>query len=69
MGNHEATCNHRTEVFSRVVGYYSPLFTWNKGKLSEYRDRTTYKEERNQHEEQREKKVCSRDRNAGGIVD
>lgn len=30
-------------VYSRVVGYFSPTSEWNKGKLSEFEDRVTFK--------------------------
>ena len=29
-------------VFSRVTGYYTPVSSWNKGKLQEYKDRKVY---------------------------
>ncbi|MDD4412320.1 MAG: anaerobic ribonucleoside-triphosphate reductase [Patescibacteria group bacterium] len=29
-------------VYSRVVGWYTPVQNWNKGKKSEYGDRNTY---------------------------
>jgi ribonucleoside-triphosphate reductase len=32
----------RCEVYSRVVGFLSPLSQWNKGKKEEYRDRVTF---------------------------
>lgn len=35
-------CNSRTEVYSRVVGYYRPVQNWNKGKQEEFRDREEY---------------------------
>jgi ribonucleoside-triphosphate reductase len=28
--------------YSRVTGYYTPVKSWNKGKLAEFRDRTKY---------------------------
>jgi len=31
-----------TQVYSRVVGYLSPLSNWNKGKVSEFNKRATY---------------------------
>jgi ribonucleoside-triphosphate reductase len=36
--------NKRTEctVYSRVVGWLTPVSNWNKGKKSEYNDRKTY---------------------------
>ena len=33
----------RTEVYSRVVGYLTPLRRWNKGKREEFKDRKTFK--------------------------
>lgn len=33
------------EVYSRVVGYYSPINNWNKGKKQEFRERRYYKVE------------------------
>lgn len=35
-------CDKRTEVYSRVTGYYSPLHRWNRGKKSEYKDRREF---------------------------
>lgn len=29
-------------VFSRVTGYYTPVSSWNKGKLQEYKNRRVY---------------------------
>ncbi len=33
----------RCEVYSRVVGYMSPVNRWNDGKKAEYDDRKTFK--------------------------
>lgn len=35
-------CGARTEVYSRITGYYRPVQNWNEGKLQEYKDRVTY---------------------------
>ncbi|HEX59162.1 MAG TPA: ribonucleoside triphosphate reductase [Methanomicrobia archaeon] len=35
-------CGEECEVFSRVVGYYSPVHAWNRGKKEEWRRRRTY---------------------------
>lgn len=35
-------CDEKTEVFSRVVGYFSPINQWNKGKQSEFKDRKVF---------------------------
>jgi ribonucleoside-triphosphate reductase len=32
----------RCEVYSRVVGFLSPLSQWNPGKKEEYKDRVTF---------------------------
>jgi len=32
-----------TEIYSRIVGYISPVSHFNTGKLEEYEDRKTYK--------------------------
>lgn len=32
----------KCEVFSRVVGYYRPVVSWNEGKQEEFKDRTTF---------------------------
>jgi ribonucleoside-triphosphate reductase len=42
-GSWKMTCKHRTEVYSRVVGYYRPVQQWNKGKQAEYEDRLPFK--------------------------
>lgn len=33
----------RTEVYSRVVGYYRPVNNWNAGKKEEFRQRKNLK--------------------------
>ncbi len=35
-------CGLRTEVYSRITGYYRPVQNWNDGKLQEYANRTEY---------------------------
>jgi len=40
------TCNEKTEVYSRIVGYYRPVQNWNAGKAEEFKHRKTYKEEK-----------------------
>lgn len=37
-----AKCGQRTEVYSRVCGYFRPVSNWNKGKKEEFKDRKTY---------------------------
>jgi anaerobic ribonucleoside-triphosphate reductase len=33
----------KCEVYSRVVGYLSPVSKWNEGKKEEFKDRKTFK--------------------------
>ena len=35
-------CGHKTEVYSRVCGYFRPTQDWNKGKRQEFKDRKNY---------------------------
>jgi len=35
-------CTEKTEVYSRVVGYFRPVQQWNKGKQEEFKDRTEF---------------------------
>ncbi len=36
-------CGQKTEVYSRVCGYFRPVSNWNRGKKEEFKDRKTYK--------------------------
>ena len=35
-------CGERTEIYSRITGYYRPVQNWNAGKSQEYKNRLTY---------------------------
>ena len=35
-------CGRKTEVYSRITGYYRPVQNWNDGKTEEYKHRLTY---------------------------
>ncbi len=35
-------CGEKTEVYSRITGYYRPVQNWNDGKSAEYKDRRVY---------------------------
>ena len=37
-------CGEKTEVYSRITGYYRPVQNWNDGKSQEYKDRKVYAE-------------------------
>ena len=36
-------CGARTEVYSRITGYYRPVQNWNDGKAEEFKERKVYK--------------------------
>ena len=45
IAGEEYTCPHcgeRTEVYSRITGYYRPVQNWNAGKSQEYKNRVNY---------------------------
>jgi len=35
-------CGEKTEVYSRITGYYRPVQNWNEGKMEEFKERKTY---------------------------
>ena len=35
-------CGKKTEIYSRITGYYRPVQNWNDGKSQEYKDRKVY---------------------------
>ena len=35
-------CDSKTEVYSRVCGFFRPVQQWNHGKKEEFRDRSEY---------------------------
>lgn len=36
-------CPQKTEVYSRVCGFFRPVQQWNKGKKQEFADRKPYR--------------------------
>ena len=40
------TCEKKTEVYSRIVGYFRPVANWNIGKKEEFKDRVEYEGEK-----------------------
>lgn len=35
-------CGEKTEVYSRITGYYRPIQNWNDGKVQEFKERKVY---------------------------
>lgn len=52
------TCGKKTEVWSRITGYYRPVQNWNDGKVQEFQDRREYEIENSQLEGRR---LCDRE--------
>ena len=45
LAGEQYTCPHcgsKTEVYSRITGYYRPVQNWNDGKAQEFKDRRVY---------------------------
>ena len=45
LNGEQAVCPHcggKTEIYSRITGYYRPVANWNDGKSQEYKERKTY---------------------------
>ena len=45
LAGEQAICPHcgaKTEIYSRITGYYRPVQNWNDGKAQEFRDRLVY---------------------------
>ena len=40
---HPRACAGRTEVYSRVTGFYRPVQDWNPGKKCEFHERRPYR--------------------------
>ena len=51
------TCGKKTEVYSRITGYYRPVQNWNDGKRKEFDDRKVYNIETSKFTA-KEKDVC-----------
>jgi anaerobic ribonucleoside-triphosphate reductase len=43
MQESSAKSRQKCEVYSRVVGYLSPVHRWNKGKQQEFHNRKVFK--------------------------
>lgn len=42
MLNMPTKCTGKTEVYSRVCGFFRPVQQWNKGKKEEFKERREY---------------------------
>jgi ribonucleoside-triphosphate reductase len=51
-------CKKKTEVYSRITGYYRPVQNWNDGKLQEFKDRQLYIESRQRYTAGRDRRAA-----------
>ena len=51
-------CGQKTEVYSRITGYYRPVQNWNDGKLEEFANRKEY-DPKNSHLKAEEGDTCN----------
>jgi len=59
-------CSEKTEVYSRITGYYRPVQNWNDGKTQEYKDRKTYNA-KNALEKELNHVCCSQENGAAAV--
>ena len=57
-------CGKKTEVYSRITGYYRPVQNWNDGKRKEFEDRKVYDIE-NSVFTAKEEETCSCKKDSG----
>ena len=48
-------CKEKTEIWSRVVGFFRPIQDWNKGKQEEFKDRKLFEVKKEEGKEKKEK--------------
>jgi len=51
---HETSCDQKTQVYSRVVGYIRPIDNWNVAKRDEFEQRKTYNVENKKVDDEQE---------------
>ncbi|MEE1279867.1 MAG: ribonucleoside triphosphate reductase [Oscillospiraceae bacterium] len=61
-------CGQKTEVYSRITGYYRPVQNWNDGKSQEYKDRKVYDIENSVLKNTRAEKEAAEENVAVGTV-
>ena len=53
--NMSKKCKEKTEIWSRVVGFFRPIQDWNKGKQEEFKDRKLFEVKKEEGKEKKEK--------------
>ena len=61
------TCGKKTEVYSRITGYYRPVQNWNDGKSAEFADRKVYNIENSKFKPKTNDCVCQKEELASDI--
>lgn len=61
-------CGQKTEVYSRITGYYRPVQNWNDGKSQEFKDRKLYVIESSKLKRQGPKTACDCNTQTTGVA-
>ena len=64
-------CGEKTEVYSRITGYYRPVQNWNDGKSQEFKDRKVYDVANSKltHDGVKEEACACEDKNCAVLAD
>ena len=54
-------CGQKTEVYSRITGYYRPIQNWNDGKTAEYHNRKEYEPENSHLTHELKQETCAQE--------
>lgn len=60
-------CGRKTEVYSRITGYYRPVQNWNDGKREEFVNRKVYNIDRSTLKRETAEKVCECEQTAPAV--
>jgi len=61
-------CGEKTEVYSRITGYYRPVQNWNDGKSQEFKDRKVYDIENSKLTHEGVKEACACEEKSDAIL-
>ena len=72
LAGEQHTCPHcgsKTEVYSRITGYYRPVQNWNDGKVQEFKDRKVYSMlDYREHKQRKAEAAAAAEKNASPDV-
>ena len=61
-------CGAKTEVYSRITGYYRPVQNWNDGKSQEFKERKTYDIANSKLNREKECECCESAANTSDLI-